>query len=130
MKFLDPGVRAVITRVKAGTPVELEVEVRTTEATKVNGHRYDVFVERGDLRICAGFTIHDRKSVIIEGTKSWPYDIAPGLVVTDRAAITELDVKKALSELGPGSEPRYLVQVTVDVDGTPVPVKAEAYFTP
>lgn len=120
--------------------MKFQVEVGAEKEAVVLAHKFEVWAERMSQQnprlIHVASDTHDVKTDIIGGSVKWPYTIQPGQTIQDGCCITDVDLSKALKEMGVSNptsvlrDPsyRFFVKFVADVKGSPMDASAEVSF--
>lgn len=142
------GVKAAITEIERQNPQEarfpvsdtvlkFRVEVEGEKEATVLAHVFSLYAERkGETNprlIEVASERHDEKTDIYGSRVKWPYQLKPGEAVEDGCCITDVNLTKALQEMGVtdvraalnDSSYEFYVQFTADVQGSPIDAQAK-----
>jgi hypothetical protein len=142
------GVKASITTIERQNPQEarypvtdsvlkFQVEVEGEKEATILAHVFTLYAERkGETNprlIEVASERHDEKTDIYGSRVKWPYQLKPGEAVQDGCCITNVDLTKALQEMGVSdvraalndASYEFYVKFTADVQGSPMDAQAK-----
>ena len=142
------GVTATITEIEGQNPeqtrfpvsdsvLKFRVAVEGDKPATVLAHVFSVYAERkGESNprlIEVASERHDEKSDIYGSRVKWPYQLEPGTAVQDGCCITNVNLAKALQEMGVSdvraalndASYEFYVKFSADVQGSPIDAQAK-----